>query len=113
MNVKSIDNIYKRKAPTLNFKTNVIIEKPSNIRKPAFSLFHTIQMIQNTHNLCFCQIHNYDNKRLTIIPTHTGKIYPQRRNRNGKKKSTNGHKRSYPFVLDRSFKSFCTQLHPG
>lgn len=42
-------------------------------------------MIQNTHNLGFCQIHNYDNKRLTIIPTHTGKIYPQRRNRNGKK----------------------------
>lgn len=85
MNVKSIDNIYKRKALTLNFKTNVIIEKPSNIRKPAFSLFHTIQMIQNTHNLGFCQIHNYDNKRLTIIPTHTGKIYSQRRNRNGKK----------------------------
>lgn len=105
---------YKRKALTLNFKTNVIIEKPSNIRKPAFSLFHTIQMIQNTHNLGFCQIlvHNYDDKRLTIIPTHTGKIYSQRRNRNGKK-STNGHKRSYPFVLDRSFISFCTQLHPG
>lgn len=70
-------------------------------------------MIPNTHYLGFCQIHNYDDKRLTTIPTHNGKIYSHRRNRNGKKNQrtdTNEIIRSFN-ILDRSFKSFvlCNQ----